>query len=296
MDTEMEDMLHLKVLHSPHAHARIVSIDTSAALEVSRRAPCVHLGGRSAEALQHSDPYRPPGGSRRHLHTRQRRAVRGPAGGGRRRRLRRCRRGGLPQGRSGIRTVAGGLRSRRGDGRRRTAVAQLRRPLRPRQGAQHPARTARRGRRRRRPVSPKPMWSTKARTSRRASSTPTSRPTVRSPGWKTTGYTCGPVRSRRRREAQALPLVRSSTRPAPGVLQEGRRRLRRQAGGHLRGPGRAGDSGHRPARLLGVHPRGGVHHGLTAASDEDHRETRRQIRRHADSGALPQRVQHRRIR
>ena len=34
MDTEMPGMLHLKVLHSPHAHARIVSIDTSAALEV----------------------------------------------------------------------------------------------------------------------------------------------------------------------------------------------------------------------------------------------------------------------
>jgi len=34
MDTEMPGMLHLKVLHSPHAHARIVSIDTSAALEI----------------------------------------------------------------------------------------------------------------------------------------------------------------------------------------------------------------------------------------------------------------------
>jgi putative selenate reductase molybdopterin-binding subunit len=34
MDTDMEGMLHLKVLHSPHAHARIVSIDKSAALAV----------------------------------------------------------------------------------------------------------------------------------------------------------------------------------------------------------------------------------------------------------------------
>ncbi|MGK2883133.1 MAG: molybdopterin-dependent oxidoreductase [Mycobacterium sp.] len=34
MDTEMEGMLHLKVLHSPHAHARIVAIDKSAALAV----------------------------------------------------------------------------------------------------------------------------------------------------------------------------------------------------------------------------------------------------------------------
>ncbi len=34
MDTELPGMLHLKVLHSPHAHARIVSIDKSAALAV----------------------------------------------------------------------------------------------------------------------------------------------------------------------------------------------------------------------------------------------------------------------
>src|ERR1044072_2202866 len=34
----MTGILHLNVLHSPHAHARIVSIDTSAALEV----PGVH--------------------------------------------------------------------------------------------------------------------------------------------------------------------------------------------------------------------------------------------------------------
>ncbi|OXR47796.1 Xanthine dehydrogenase molybdenum-binding subunit [Nocardia cerradoensis] len=34
MDTAPEGMLHLKVLHSPHAHARIVSVDKSAALAV----------------------------------------------------------------------------------------------------------------------------------------------------------------------------------------------------------------------------------------------------------------------
>lgn len=38
MDTEMAGMLHLKVLHSPHAHARIVSIDITAAMAV----PGVH--------------------------------------------------------------------------------------------------------------------------------------------------------------------------------------------------------------------------------------------------------------
>jgi CO/xanthine dehydrogenase Mo-binding subunit len=38
MDTDLAGMLHLKVLHSPHAHARIVSIDKTAALAV----PGVH--------------------------------------------------------------------------------------------------------------------------------------------------------------------------------------------------------------------------------------------------------------
>ena len=38
MDVEVEGMLHLKVLHSPHPHARIVSIDKTAALAV----PGVH--------------------------------------------------------------------------------------------------------------------------------------------------------------------------------------------------------------------------------------------------------------
>ena len=38
MDTQPDGMLHLKVLHSPHAHARVVSIDKTAALAV----PGVH--------------------------------------------------------------------------------------------------------------------------------------------------------------------------------------------------------------------------------------------------------------
>ena len=38
MDTQMEGMLHIKVLPSPHAHARVVSIDKTAALAV----PGVH--------------------------------------------------------------------------------------------------------------------------------------------------------------------------------------------------------------------------------------------------------------
>ena len=38
MDVEMAGMLHLKLVHSPHAHARIVSVDKTAALAV----PGVH--------------------------------------------------------------------------------------------------------------------------------------------------------------------------------------------------------------------------------------------------------------
>ncbi|MFC4603621.1 molybdopterin-dependent oxidoreductase [Rhodococcus kronopolitis] len=38
MDTEIDGLLHLKVLHSPHAHARVVSVDRTAALAV----PGVH--------------------------------------------------------------------------------------------------------------------------------------------------------------------------------------------------------------------------------------------------------------
>ena len=63
------------------------------------------------------------------------------------------------------------------------------------------------------------------------------------------------------RQGQARPPVRPAPRPAPRVLQARRRRLRRQAGGDRRGPGRARHAGHRAAGLLRVHPRGGVHHG-----------------------------------
>ena len=116
-----------------HAHARMVSIDKSAALAVPRK--------RYSTAI-HTD----------HL-------------------------------------VARDLRSRGGDGRRRTPTAQLRRSLRPRQGSQHSARVARRNRRRRSRFRRKPTLSTKPPTSPRGCSTRTSRPTDRSPGWKTAGST-----------------------------------------------------------------------------------------------------------
>ena len=66
-------MLHLKVLRSPHAHARIVAIDRDKALRRAGRGRGLHLGGRAAPALQHGDPRGPSGRSRRHLHAGQRR-------------------------------------------------------------------------------------------------------------------------------------------------------------------------------------------------------------------------------
>ena len=97
-------------------------------------------------------------------------------------------------------------------------------------------------------------------------------------------------------KGQAVASVRPAPRPAPGVLQARRRRLRRQAGGDLRGSGRAGHPGHRAAGLLRVHPRGGVHHRLAAASDDGDGQARREGRRHAHGVPGPQCVEHRRLR
>ena len=62
----------------------------------ARRGRDLHLGGRAAAALQHRDARGPSGRSRRHLHARQRGALRRPARRRRRRRERSGRRSGLP--------------------------------------------------------------------------------------------------------------------------------------------------------------------------------------------------------
>ena len=51
----IEGMLHLKVLRSPHAHARIMRIDREQGARRARRRRRLHLGGRAAPALQHGD-------------------------------------------------------------------------------------------------------------------------------------------------------------------------------------------------------------------------------------------------
>ena len=64
LDTEVEGLLHLKLLRSPHAHARIVAIRKQRALAVAGRCCGVHLGGRAPPACTpsathddyHADP------------------------------------------------------------------------------------------------------------------------------------------------------------------------------------------------------------------------------------------------
>ena len=55
MDVAMEGLLHLKVLRSPHAHARIRRHRPDARRRPAGRRRDLHLGGRSAPALQHRD-------------------------------------------------------------------------------------------------------------------------------------------------------------------------------------------------------------------------------------------------
>ena len=52
-DIELRGMLHAKVLHSPHAHARIKSIDASKATRFARCGRRADLAGYSARGLFH---------------------------------------------------------------------------------------------------------------------------------------------------------------------------------------------------------------------------------------------------
>ena len=202
----------------------------------ARRAPRLHLGGRAAEALQHRDPHRPSRRSRRHLHPRQRRALRRPTGGGRAGRLGRRRRRGLPHRSSSSTRCC----PRSSTPRRRWPTA-------------HPSCTA---------------TTTRSPTTRTATSC--SSCTARS-AMSTAGFaeadvihegtyfsprvqhahleTHGSIawmedgrlnvrtssQSPSIAQAQAVPPVRPAPRPVAGVLQARRRRFRRQAGGDLRG-------------------------------------------------------------
>ena len=118
-DVEMPGMLHLKVLRSPHAHARIVSIDTTAALAVAGRAGGADPRGRPRAALLHRPARARHRGPGRHPGARRRGAVRRAAGrgGGRGHRGRRPRRAAAGS-TSRYEVLPAVLRPGGGDGRR----------------------------------------------------------------------------------------------------------------------------------------------------------------------------------
>jgi putative selenate reductase molybdopterin-binding subunit len=60
LDTKIEGLLHLKLLRSPHAHARIVAIRKDGALATPGVHEVFHLGGRAQAPVYHRYPRRPP--------------------------------------------------------------------------------------------------------------------------------------------------------------------------------------------------------------------------------------------
>jgi putative selenate reductase molybdopterin-binding subunit len=78
------------------------------------------------------------------------------------------------------------------------------------------------------------------------------------------------------RPAEALPSVRALSAPHPRVHRAGRRRIRRQAGNDLGRPLRAGDAENRPSSQVGVYPGGTVHRRDHPSPDDNARQDRRQ--------------------
>ena len=97
-------------------------------------------------------------------------------------------------------------------------------------------------------------------------------------------------------QSEALPHLRpASARPAR-LHRARRRRLRRQAGDALGGSLRARAAQARPPGKVGVHPRGAVHRRLDASPDDHPGQARRQARRHLDGDRRARGLQHRRLR
>ena len=248
-------MLHLKVLRSPHAHARIVSIDKTAALAV----PGVHrvytwedVPRKRFTTAIHTDHLVDPDDTYmldNVVRFAGQRVVAVVADSVARRR------GGLPPGRRRVRGAARRLRSRGGDGRRRTPAARLRRPVRPRL----PSTTS----------CSRSTATSAMSTAGFAEADVIHEGTYFSPrvqhahlethgsiAWMEDGRLNVRTSSQSPSicQGQAVAPVRPAARSAAGVLQARRRRLRRQAGGDLRGPGRAGHARHRAAGVAGSTP------------------------------------------
>ena len=296
MDTEIEGLLHLKVLHSPHAHARIVSIDKSAALAV----PGVHRvytwedvpRNRFTTAI-HTDHLVDPDDTyildnvMRFVGQRVVAVLADSVGAAEEG----CRKvvveyEVLPAVFDAEEAMADGAPQLHGsdDPFVRDPVHNILLDL-------HGADRRYRGRLRRSRRHPRRHVLLTARAAR----TPRDARVDRLDGGQQAAC-AHQLAVAVDRQGQTLPPVRPASRPAARVLQTGRRRLRRQTGSDRRRSGRPRHARYRAAGVLRVHPGRGVHHRLTAAPDEDHRQARCAGRRHPDGTPVPQRVEHRRLR
>jgi aerobic-type carbon monoxide dehydrogenase small subunit (CoxS/CutS family) len=102
--------------------------------------------------------------------------------------------------------------------------------------------------------------------------------------------------SQAHRAAEAMPYL-WSPRARPACLHGARRRrVRRQAGNDFRGSVPARDHENRPPGEMGVHPRGAVHRRHDPPSDDHPGQARCQVGRNADGDRDPRGLQHRRLR